>query len=125
MSENRRETRYTVPEIYQELITLKIKKDSGEFVAARLLNISLSGIKIEDQFPLPAGSIIECSISIPESIIKEIPFGARVAYCIQDKEKGAYLIGAQIIRASEQIWVDIFFRTQNFINASLRTPDTR
>jgi hypothetical protein len=124
MPEKRRETRYTVPEIYQELITLKIKKDSGEFVAAKLLNISLSGIKIKDQFALAVGSIIECSISIPESITKEIPFSVKVAYCIEDKVDGNYLIGAEITRTSEQLWVNISLGVHDFIDASLRISDT-
>jgi len=124
MQEKRREARYTVPEIYKEHITLKIKKESGEFVAGELLNISLSGIKIKDPFALAVGSIIECSISIPEFITKEIPFNARVAYCIEDKVDGKYLIGGEITQTSEQLWVDIFFRVHDFIGASLRTSDT-
>ena len=124
MQEKRREARYTVPEIYQERITLKIKKDSGEFVAAELLNISLSGIKIKDPFALAVGSIIECSISISEFITKEIPFSARVAYCIEDRADGKYLIGAEIARTSEQLWVDVFFRVHDYIDANLRISDT-
>ena len=123
MPEKCREARYTVPEIYQEHITLKIKKDSGEFVAAELLNISLSGIKIKDPFALAVGSIIECSTSIPEFITKEIPFSARVAYCIEDRVDGNYQIGAEITRTSEQLWVNIFFRVHDFIDASLRISD--
>jgi hypothetical protein len=124
MPERRPETRYTVPEIYQEHITLKTQKDSGEFVAAKLVNISLRGIKIKDQFALAVGSMIECSISIPESITKEVPFSAKVSYCIEDKVDGNYLIGAEITRTSEQLWVDIFLRVHDFIDASLRMSDT-
>jgi len=124
MQEKRRETRYTVPEIYQEHIALKVRKDSGEFAAAELLNISLSGIKIKDPFALTVGSIIECSISTLELATKEIPFSARVAYCIEDRVDGKYLMGAEIARTSEQLWVDVFFRVHDFINAKLRMPDT-
>jgi len=124
MQEKRREARYTVPEIYQEHITLKIKKESGEFVAAELLNISLNGIKIKDPFALAVGSIIECSISVPEFITEEIPFSARVAYCIEAEVDGNYLIGAEITRTSEQLWVEIFFKVHDFIDGKLRTSDT-
>ncbi len=103
---------------------MKIKKDSGEFVPAELLNISLSGIKIKDQFALAVGSIIECSICIPKSTIKETPFSVKVAYCIEDKVDGNYLIGAEITRTSEQLWVNISFRVHDFIDASLRISDT-
>lgn len=120
MPERRQETRYTVPEIYQNHITLKIKKDSGEFVAAKLLNVSLRGIKIRDKFGLAAGSVIECSISIPESITKETPFNAKVVYCIEDKVDGDYLMGAEITQTSEQLWVNIFLRVHDFIDQSLR-----
>ena len=121
MQDKRRQTRYTVPEIYHELITLKIRKDPGEFVAAKLLDISLGGIKIKNQSEIPAGSIINCSISLPESPTQEIPFGAKVAYCIEDAADGNYLVGAEITRTNEQLWLDIYFGVHDFIDASLRT----
>ena len=125
MPEKRRQTRYTVPDIYQEQITLKIRKDPGEFaVVAELLNISLSGIKIKHPFPLAVGSIIECSISIPQFIAEEITFSARIAYSIEDKGDGNYLIGGEITQTNEQLWVNTFFRVHDFIGASLRTSDT-
>ena len=121
MAERRQESRYTVPEIYQKHITFKIKNDSGEFVATKLLNVSLRGIKIKDQFKLAVGSVIECSISIPESITKETPFNAKVIYCIENKVDGSYLSGAEITQTSEQLWVNIFLRVHDFIDKSLRT----
>jgi hypothetical protein len=125
MPEKRRQTRYTVPEIYQEQITLKIKTDPSEFaVVAELLNISLSGIKIKYPFPLAVGSIIECSISIPEFIIQEITFGVRVAYSIEDKGDGNYLIGGEIAQTNEELWVNAYFKVHDFIGESLRPSDT-
>lgn len=88
MPEKRRETRYSVPEIYKELITLKIKKDPDEFVAAKLLNISLSGIKTKDPFTIAVGAIIECLISIPDSTIKERPFSARLLIVLRVRQTG-------------------------------------
>ena len=125
MAEKRRQTRYTVPEIYQEEITLKVKRDPVEFaVVAELLNISLSGIKIKYPFPLPMGSIIECSISIPQLVTEEIAFSVKVAYSIEDKGDGNYLIGGEITQTNEQLWVNTFFRVHDFIGASLRPSDT-
>ena len=124
MPEKRGATRYTVPEIYQEQISLKIKKESGEFVAAELLNISLSGIKVKESFALAVGSIIECSLSVPQFITEEITFSSRVVYCIEDKGDGNYLIGAEITQTNEQLWVNTFFTVHDFIGAKLRTSDT-
>ena len=125
MPEKRRQTRYTVPDIYQEQITLKIRKDPGEFaVVAELLNISLSGIKIKYPFPLTVGSIIQCSLSIPELITEEITFSAKVAYSLEDKGDGNYLIGGEIAQTNEQLWVNTFFKVHDFIGESLRPPDT-
>ena len=125
MEEKRRQTRYTVPDIYQEQITLKIKTDPGEFaVVAELINISLSGIKIKYPFPLSVGSIIECTISVPEVITEEITFNARVAYSIEDKGDGNYLIGGEIAQTNEELWVSAYFRVHDFIGESLRPSET-
>ena len=120
MEERRQETRYTIPDIYQNHITLKVKRESGEFAAVRLLNVSLRGIKIKDQSMAAVGSVMDCFISVPGSITKEIPFSARVAYCIEDKVDRSYLIGAEITQTSEYLWVNIFLRVHDFIDESLR-----
>ncbi len=120
MIESRKEPRYSVPEIYQKYITLKTNNDSGEFVHPKLLNVSLSGIKMKNQFGLAVGSVIDCLISIPQLPTKDMPFHAKIHYCIEDEVNGDHLIGAEITQTREELWVDTFFRIHDFINKRIR-----
>src|SRR4030042_247444 len=115
MIERRKGKRYVVPEIYRKYVTFKIKKDSGEFVPVELLDFSFYGIKIKNPYLLSVDSAIECLISAPKSLTKEISFVARIKYCIQDEPGGDYLIGAEIIQTSDQVWFDLFSRVHDFI----------
>ena len=86
-----------MPEIYREYITFKVRKDSDEFVLMELLDFSSRGIRIESTYGLSVDSTIECLIPAPKSLTKEIPFIAKIRYCIQDEPSGDYLIGAESI----------------------------
>jgi hypothetical protein len=78
MIEKRKEPRYSIPELYQKHIRLKIKKGLDEFTPAKVLNVSLSGIKIGgDQVKLRVGSVIDCSIYIPRFLPGEAHFNAK------------------------------------------------
>ena len=116
MTERRKEVRYGVPDIYQNYVTFKIKKDSNEFVPGKLIDFSLHGIQIKNSTPLATGSTIECLISIPKSLSKEIPFSARINYCIQDELDEDYLMGAEIINTDDRLWLVIFSKVHDFIN---------
>ena len=115
MRERRKETRYFIPEIYQKYVRFKIRKDSEEFLLVELLDFSPSGIKIKTPFSLTVDSAIECLISIPKSITKEIPFVGKIKYCIQDEAEEDYLTGVEIIQTSAPIWFEIFSKTHDFI----------
>jgi hypothetical protein len=115
MRERRKETRYFVHEIYQKYVTFKIRKGSEEFLLVELLDFSPSGIKIRTPFSLMVDSSIECLISIPKSITKEIPFVGKIKYCIQGETKEEYLTGVEIIQTSAPIWFDVFSKTHDFI----------
>jgi len=124
MIEKRRETRYTIAEIYQKRLVLKVRRNSGEFAPVKLLDISLRGIRIKYDLGLPVGSVIECSISIPMYLTKEALFSAKVIYCIENRTETSYLIGAEITQIDEQLWVSVYLRIHDFINESLRTGKT-
>jgi hypothetical protein len=123
MIERRKEIRKTIPEIYQTQMTLKIRTGSGPFTIARLLNVSLRGIKIGNSFELVPGSMIECSLSMRKSPEEEIPFYAIILYCLEDKVSGTFGIGAEIIQTSERLWVKAFFKIHDFIDKNLRMQD--
>ena len=115
MVERRKEKRYSVPEIYSKYVTLRIRKDPGEFLSVDLLDFSPDGIKIRHPSSVPIASSVECLISIPRSLSREINFMARVKYCIQEEEDENYLIGAEIIRTKEELWLEIFSKAHDFI----------
>lgn len=122
--EQRRETRYTVAEVYQKRLTLKVRTNSGEFATVKLLDISLRGIRIKYDLGLAVGSVIECSISIPMYLTKGVLFSVKVIYCIENRTDRSYLIGAEITQTDEQLWVSVFLRVHDFIDESLRTGKT-
>lgn len=121
MLDRRRETRYIVSEIYDNFMVCKIKEPTGEFKPAKLLNVSLSGIRMKSEFELPVGSLIECLICVPKAPIKEILFSAEITHCIEGEQGKVYIMGGEIINTSEQSWVNGFFRLHDFINESIRT----
>ena len=119
--EKRKEPRYAIPKMYQKFITLKIKKGDDEFIPAKVLDVSLSGIKIGgDQIKLGVGSVIDCSIYIPKFLPGEAHFSAKIQYCMEDKEHRYYFIGAETIQGSHESWVKIFFRVHDLISQWIR-----
>jgi hypothetical protein len=119
MRERRKGKRYIVPEIYRKYILFKVKKVSGDFVNAELFNFSPRGISIKSRCRLTVDSAIECLISVPKSLTKEIPFTGRIKYCIEDEPGGDYLIGAEIIRTSDKVWFDLFSNVHGFIKGRI------
>jgi len=113
--ERRKEERHVVPEIYGKYITFKVRKGSGDFVDAELFNFTRNGIRIKSGHELPFGSIIECIVSVPKSLTKQIFFTGRIKYCIQEEPMGNYLIGVEIIETGDQVWFDLFSKIHDFI----------
>jgi len=136
MTERRKGKRYAVPEIYREYITFKVNperrfftspskaglgaaewviKDSGKFVTMELLDFSSKGIRFKSPLEVSVDSAMECLISAPKSLTKEVPFIVKIKYCSQDEPDEGYLIGAEIIETSDKIWFDIFSNVHDFI----------
>jgi hypothetical protein len=113
--ERRREERYVMPEIYRKHITFNVKRATGDPVDVELFNFSQKGISIKSRYRLTVNSSIECLIGAPQFLTKEIPFTGKIKYCIQDEPGGDYLIGAEIIRADDKIWFEIFSKVHDFI----------
>lgn len=115
MTERREEKRHVVPELYRRYITLKVKEATGEYVPMKLLDFSPKGIRMKSSYEIPVDSAIECLVSAPKSITKEIPFVGEIKYCIQDEFDGDYLIGAEIIETSDRLGFEIFSEVHDFI----------
>jgi hypothetical protein len=119
MSERRKEERYVVPEIYRKYILFKLTTVSGDAVDAELFNFSSKGISIKSRCRFTVDSPIECLISVPKSLTKEIPFTGKIKYCIEDEPGGDYLIGAEIIRTSDKVWFDLVLKVHDFIKGRI------
>jgi hypothetical protein len=115
MLERRERERHVVPEIYRKYILLKVRKASGEFVPVELLDFSPKGIRMRSSYGISVDSAIECLISAPKSITKEIPFVGKIKYCLQDELEGDFLMGAEIIETSDRPGFEIFSEVHNFI----------
>ncbi len=115
MIERREEKRHIVPELYRKYITLKVREDTGEYVPVKLLDFSPKGIRMKSSYEIPVDSAIECLISAPKSITKEVPFIGEIKYCVQDEFDGDYLIGAEIIETSDRLGFEIFSEVHDFI----------
>ncbi len=115
MIERRERERHVVPEIYRKYIFLKVRKPSGEFSSMELLDFSPKGIRIKSAYGIPVDSAVECLISAPKSITKEIPFVGKIKYCLQDELDGDYLMGAEIVETSDRPGFEIFSEVHNFI----------
>lgn len=112
--ERRKGKRQEVPELYREYIALKIRKDSNEWVPIELLDFSQQGIRILSPFALSIHSTMECLVSAPQSLSKEVTFIAKIIYCIDDVE-GDYLVGAEIMQSEDELWLDLFSKVHDFI----------
>jgi hypothetical protein len=115
MMERRKGERHVVPEIYREYITFKVREVSRDFVDAELLNFSPNGIRIKSRYELPFDSTIECLVSVPKSLTKEISFMGKIKYCIQEEPMGDYLIGVEIIETGDEIAFELFLKVHDFI----------
>ena len=121
MTEKRKDPRYAIPRMYQKFITLKIKKGPAEAIPAKVLDVSLGGLKIGgDQVKLKVGSVIDCSIFVPKVLPGEAHFSAKVQYCMEDKGRKYYFIGCETVQSSLESWVKISFRVHDFISQWVR-----
>jgi hypothetical protein len=119
VSGRRKEERYELPELYRKYVLFKVKRVSGDAVDAELFNFSSRGISIRSRYRFTVGSPIECSISAPKSLTREIPFTGRIKYCIEDEPGGDYLIGAEIIGTSDKVWFDLFLKVHDVIKSKI------
>ena len=108
----RREQRLPVPAVYLRYIKLKVKI-SKVFVSVILQNFSGIGILFESKVPFEIQSPVNCVISISRALSREIAFDVRVKHC--EKKNNTFLIGAEIERAADETWLNVFRAVHDFI----------
>jgi hypothetical protein len=110
--EKRKEERYHVSTVYRQYIELRVKA-GGAYVPVVPLNFSRHGILFESPVPLNADSSIECLISIPRLLSKDIVFGTRIKHC--QKKGNSFIISAAIDTIADATWFNIFMEVHDFI----------
>jgi len=108
----RRAQRLPVPAVYLRYIKLKVKIDRV-FVSVVLQNFSGVGILFESKVPFELQSHVDCVISISRALSREITFDVRVKHC--EKKNNTFLIGAEIERAADETWLNVFRAVHDFI----------
>ncbi len=117
--ERRKEERHAVPELYVKYITFKVRKVPGDFVDAQLFDFAPNGIRIKSRYEFPFNSTIECMVSVPRSLTKQILFTGKIRYCILEEPMGNYLIGAKVIETSDKVWFALFSKVHDFIKGRM------
>jgi len=108
----RRAQRLPVPAVYLRYIKLKVKIDRV-FVSVVLQNFSGVGILFESKVPFELQSHVDCVISISRALSREVAFDVRVKHC--EKKNNTFLIGAEIEKAADETWLNVFRAVHDFI----------
>lgn len=115
IEDRRRESRYNVPEIYSHYIVLKIKFGPGNYIPSILLDFSRHGIRLKSPIYIDTDSVMECLISVPASLTKEVSFKVKVRYCTADNAASDFIIGTEIIEIPDELWFNVFEKVHDFI----------
>ncbi|MDA8238758.1 MAG: PilZ domain-containing protein [Nitrospiraceae bacterium] len=110
--ERRKEARFIIPDIYRGYVTMKIKAGNDLF-SADLLDFSRHGVRFRSPVSFPAGSLVECVLSIPRSLSKEIAVTLRIAHCADSR--AGFTAGAEIDTVSDEMWFKVFVKVHDFI----------
>jgi phosphoglycolate phosphatase len=111
--ENRRsETRYSVPEVARKYVRLLIRTEGGD-TPALLLGISEHGLKFQCARRLVPGSSLQCAVSLPDSLPREVELAIRVKYTVDEGE--THVSGAAIEHVESEMWFKVFRQTLKFI----------
>jgi hypothetical protein len=111
-ADERRETRYPLPEVFREFIVLEVITHAGT-IAAVLSNFSMSGIQFQFPRPVEADTDLECHLRTKHMVGKEVRFTATSKYCKAHDD--AFLVGAQIGDVSDASDFDFFRNVFDFI----------
>ena len=91
---------------------MELQLEEGALRAV-LLDFSRHGLKFSTPESLKPESVIECRLSIPLSLSKEISLTARIRHCTE--VEGNYIAGAEIDNVSEDLWFRVFEKVHDFI----------
>jgi phosphoglycolate phosphatase len=110
--ERRKEPRHPVSDVYNKYFELKIKGPEV-LIPASLVDVSKRGIKMISPIPLYAGETVECVISAPKSLTREVRFRVLVRHSVE-AGLGSFMVGGEIVEADD-VWFRVFEKIYEFI----------
>ena len=104
-SEQRRETRFPLPPIYQNYITLQILH-SDQAYRVFINNFSRNGVQLTSPVPVEKDASLKCHLQAAPPARKDVRFEVRVMYCNEVDE--GYILGARVENVSDSKHFDFF-----------------
>lgn len=114
--ENRKDTRYPLPEIYRKYLAMKINI-AGSFEEVIIKNISRQGVQFSSPGQLDINSVIDCVLYSTLIIERKVCFRVKIKYCA--RKDGELITGAKIEEMPDNIDFDFFNNVFEFIKESL------
>ena len=111
-ADERRETRYPLPEAFQEFILMEVSVN-GMTVPVILTNFSMSGIQFRSPQPMDEDTSLECFLRTRHMVGKEVRFTTSVKYCKTKDDD--FLVGCQIENVSDASDFDFFQNVFDFM----------
>jgi hypothetical protein len=112
LEDRRSEKRYSVPEGARKYVRFIARAEGGD-VPALLLGISEHGLKLQCTKRFEPGSSLRCTISLPDSLPREVEVTIRVQYTVDEGE--THVLGAAIEHVESEMWFKVFRQTLKFI----------
>ena len=110
--EKRKETRYPLPEIYQEYIQMFAYLKEMIFPVI-LLNFSRSGVQFRSPQCIEENKSIECVLETAHVVKRKVYFMVRAKYVV--KQNGDYIVGGLAEEVSDSTAFDFFNNVYEFI----------
>jgi hypothetical protein len=111
-ADERKETRYPLPEAFQAFILLEVAAGSMT-VPVVLTNFSMNGIQFQSPQSMERDTNLECFLRAKHMVGKEVRFKTSVKYCKGHDE--AFLVGAEIEEVSDASDFNFFLSVFDFI----------
>lgn len=108
----RKEKRYPVPAVYQSYITLKIRLEEAE-ERAFMLDFSQNGIGFVSGRPFHKGKVIDCVLSAPRSLSRNVVLNLEVMNC--EEINGEFVVGTMLKKVDDELWFELFKETHDYI----------
>ncbi|MDA8169924.1 MAG: HAD-IA family hydrolase [Nitrospiraceae bacterium] len=112
MLERRKSPRYQATAEFQEYFSLRVRI-GGEYIPAVFVDLSLGGMRFECPIPFNNGERIDCIISAPRSLNKEVVLKLEAAHC-HPLDPG-FMVAGRILEIDDETWFRVLRKVYDFI----------